>query len=143
MVAVPHGLVDPTEAAFLWAAMALPCRMCMGPTVPTAITHTRIPMPTDTAIIPTIAAISGVRLKTPRRSPTRGVDKKRVVRQPARPIARADNDAGRPALAESLCRDPRPGAPTGTIPHAVMRRPRAPGSWATPRCSRTLCGDRD
>src|SRR5271167_1419113 len=32
MVAVPGGLVDPTDAASLWAAMALARRACMGPT---------------------------------------------------------------------------------------------------------------
>src|SRR5271166_2787497 len=68
MAAVPGGLVDPTDAASLWAAMALPRRACMGPTAPTAIIHTptptRVPTaithtPVATAIIPTIAAISG------------------------------------------------------------------------------------
>ena len=58
MVAVLDIRVDPTEVAILWAA-----------TVPMAITHTRMPMamaithtPIDTAIIPTIIAIRGVRL---------------------------------------------------------------------------------
>jgi hypothetical protein len=56
------------EVAILSAAMAR--RVCMGPTVLTAITHTPMPMaithtPTDTA---TIAATSGARLKAPRRA---------------------------------------------------------------------------
>jgi len=64
---IPDGRVDPTEAAIL-GAMALPGRVCMGPTVPTAITpmriHTRVPTAiihtrVDTAIIPTIAATDG------------------------------------------------------------------------------------
>jgi hypothetical protein len=62
--------VDPTGVVILSAAMALPGHMCMGPT---AIIRTRMDMaiihtPMDTVIITTIA-ISGARLKPPRRSP--------------------------------------------------------------------------